>query len=158
MIGTLLVFAISLTACNSQEPHRSISGELGIDVSAGQEVSGSDSHGAMGDGTTYIVLQFSDKSVLEEIQKNAQWKAFPLDSTAKTLIYGVEDETGRRGPYVNDGAGNALIPEIQDGYYILIDRHAEADKGDILNRGSFNFTLGLYDSGTDTLYFCRMDT
>ncbi len=159
MVGALFLFAISLTACGSQEPHKSISKELGIDVSPGLEVSSTNTHGSMGDGMTYIVLKFSDQQVLEEIRENTQWKAFPLDSLVRTLIYGIEDETGHHGPYVHDGAGNPLIPEIQDGCYIFIDRHPQAGtEEDILSRGSFNFTLGLYDSGTDTLYFCRMDT
>ena len=50
------------------------------------------------------------------------------------------------------------MPEIREGYYRLIDRHAEAGESDILERSSFNFTLALYDTGADTLYFFELDT
>ena len=57
------------------------------------------------------------------------------------------------GPYL----GDIELPEIQNGYYRLIDRQEE--KGtDILERASFNFTLGIYDMDTKTLYFCEVDT
>ena len=49
------------------------------------------------------------------------------------------------------------LPEIQNGYYRLIDRHSDTDTG-ILDRYSFNFTLGVYDSDTNTLYCCEVDT
>lgn len=158
----LLGITFSLAACGSQEPQKIISSELGLDVSGGEEISNSDTHGGFhGDGTTYIAFEFSDDKVLEQIRESAQWKAFPLDNTVRTLIYGTTDEANSIGPYVSDGEGNALIPDIQDGYYLLIDRHGESDKAseeDILHRASFNFTLGIYDSNTKILYFCKLDT
>ena len=65
------------------------------------------------------------------------------------------------GPYLTDEEKEPLVPEIQNGYYRLIDRHAGQDEpGDlgILGRASLNFTLGRYDSDADRLYFCEMDT
>lgn len=41
------------------------------------------------------------------------------------------------------------------GKIIEKDRAAGAD---ILHRSSFNFDLGLYDTDTNTLYFCKLDT
>lgn len=161
VIGILLVLLL-LYACSSQEPLNTISNELGIDVSNGDEISNMDNHGGFhGDGTTYIVLSFSDGKVLEQIKEHSQWKAFPLNETVKTLIYGTSDETTTMGPILTDDEGNALIPEIQRGYYCLIDRQAKSEKAtgaDILHRNSFNFTLGLYDMDTDTLHLCRFDT
>lgn len=158
LVGSLLIFAFLLTACGPQETQNIISNDLGIDVSSGNEISNSDTHGGFhGDGTTYIALSFSDNNVLDQIKASAQWEYFPLDRTVKTLIYGISDETSGIGPFLNDGNGNPLVPEIRNGYYLLIDRHT--GKGtDILNRGSFNFTLGLYDTDTDTLYYCKLDT
>ena len=112
-------------------------------------------------------LQFSDGEVLEQIEESGDWEAFPLDRTAQALVYGVTEETGteetgitvfQTGPYLNDSDGNLLVPEIREGYYRLIDRHAQAGESDILDRHSFNFTLALYDTETDTLYFCELDT
>ena len=50
------------------------------------------------------------------------------------------------------------IPEIRAGFYRLIDRHAQAGETDLLGRASLNFTLALYDTDTDTLYYFEMDT
>ena len=53
------------------------------------------------------------------------------------------------------------MPEIEEGYYRLIDRQAEEGKAtgaDILHRASLNFTVGLYDIEKGILYFCELDT
>lgn len=160
IIGALLVM-FALFTCGSPDPKKAISKELGVDVSGGNIALHSDTHGGFhGDGTTFITMEFSDGSVWEQIQENGQWKPFPLDDTVNALLYGVFHDIARSGPYVVDGEGNALVPDIQDGYYILIDRHTDAGKGeeDILHRFSFNFTLAVFDTDTNTLYFCKLDT
>ncbi len=157
VIGILLAFAFVLAACGSDKTRNAVSEALGLDVSGGNVVSDYDTHSGNGDGASCFAIRFDDAAVLEEIKKNAQWKSFPLDETVQALAYGVSDETNSIGPFLNDGTGNPLVPEIQNGYYLLIDRHA--DQGtDILERNSFNFSLGLYDADTNTLYFCRLDT
>lgn len=157
-IGVLLVFAFLLTACGPNSTRNAVSEALGVDASGGKEVSNYDTHSGNGDGASCVAIRFDDDAaVLEEIKGNAQWKDFPLDETVQALVYGVSDEISRMGPFLCDGAGKPLVPEIQNGYYLLIDRHA--DQGtDLLKRSSFNFTLGLYDADTNTLYFCRLDT
>ncbi len=162
VINTFFILIFLLTACGSQKLQNTILNEIGIDVSDGNEISNLDTHGGFhGDGTTYIALNFADDKVLEQIKDSDRWKKFPLDETVETLVYGMSDETGSIGPFLTDGEGNALIPDIQDGYYLLIDRQPKQDgatRADILHRYSFNFTLGLYDVDTDTLYFCKLDT
>jgi len=160
-IISALILIFSLVTCGSQNPQKTISRELGIDVSGGKITAHSDTHGGFqGDGTTFIALEFTGDEVLEQISENGQWKPFPLDDTANALLYGTFHDIARSGPYVVDGEGNPLVPDIQDGYYRLIDRHTDAGKGeeDILHRFSFNFTLAIFDTGTNTLYFCKLDT
>ena len=154
-----LVMLVSMTACGTESTQDIVSEALDIDISSGSEVSDYDTHSGNGDGTSCIVLNFNDDTVLEEIKSNVEWKAFPLDETVQTLVYGIEIETGQAGPYLTDD-GNPLVPDIQNGYYLLIDRQAENSNTteDILDRSSFNFTLGIYDADTNTLYFCQMDT
>lgn len=156
-----LAIVMSITACGAKRAEDIISEALSLDISSGSEVSNYDTHSGNGDGVSYIVFRFQDDTVLKEIQDSAEWKAFPLDETVQTLVYGVEYETSQYGPYLTDHDGNPLVPEIQNGYYLLIDRQAEKDKttgADILQRNSFNFDLGLYDTDTNTLYFCQLDT
>ncbi|MDO4268075.1 MAG: hypothetical protein Q4C73_06340 [Eubacteriales bacterium] len=161
IILILLISVISMAACGAESAQKLVSEALDIDASGGDEVSNYDTHSGNGDGASCIVLSFHDDRVLEEIKSHAEWKAFPLDETVKTLVYGTETETRKAGPFLTDENGDPLAPEIQNGYYLLIDRQAEKDKAagaDILHRSSFNFTLGLYDTDTNRLYFCQLDT
>lgn len=154
----ILVVLFALTACGSKSVQDTVSAELGIDASGGKELSTADTHGGFhGDGVSSVALSFSDVSVLEEIKRNADWKSFPMDDTVQTLVYGMNDETSSIGPFISDENGNPLVPEIRNGYYILIDRQEEKDT-DILDRSSFNVTVGLYDTDTNTLYCCVLDT
>lgn len=151
-----------LSACGAESLQSVVSGELGMDASACEVISESDTHGGFhGDGTTFIVLDCADGDVLNQIKEKSGWRAFPLDDTVKALVYGINNETERIGPYLTDQEGNPLVPEIENGYYMLIDRQVEegwATGADILHRGSYNFTLGLYDADTELLYFCELDT
>lgn len=151
---TAAMMCVALAACGNKTPQEIVSKELGVDVSGGREISYEDTHGGFhGDGTASIVLQFDDNSVLEAIQKDSEWKEFPLDGIMQEIVYGTDMEIGGRpapGPFMK-------VPEIQNGYYILIDRHSEKDKN-ILERYSFNFTVGLYDADTNIMYFCKLDT
>ena len=154
----ILFFLFAFSACGSKSVQETVSAELGIDASGGKEISATDTHGGFhGDGVSSVALSFIDLSVLDEIKGNAEWKAFPLDDTVQALVYGVNDETSSIGPFINDGTGNPLVREIQNGYYILIDRQKDQEI-DILERSSFNVTVGLYDTDTNTLYYCTLDT
>ena len=160
-IGIVLVFVFSLAACGSQDPQEIVSEELGVDASTGSTMSSMDTHSGNGDGTSFVVLHFDGDEMIKQIKADAAWQPFPLDETVQTLVYGVSDATSSIGPFLTDEDGKALVPEIANGYYRLIDRQVEEDQAtgaDILNRASFNFTVGLYDTDTNTLYCCELDT
>ena len=160
-IGIVLVFVFSLAACGSQEPQEIVSEALGVDASTGSTMSSMDTHSGNGDGTSFVVLHFDGDEMIKQIKADAAWQPFPLDETVQTLVYGVSDATSSIGPFLTDEDGKALVPEIENGYYRLIDRQVEEDTAtgaDILNRASFNFTVGLYDTDTNTLYCCELDT
>ena len=152
-----LAALLLLTGCGVQAAQGRASRELGIDVSGGAVVSSYDTHGGNSDGTTCIAYRFDNDAVLDEIRSSEKWNKFPLDDTVRALVYGLSDATTRIGPMLNDNEGHPIVPEIQNGYYRLIDRQNDAET-DILDRYSFNFTLGLYDADTNTLYFCKLDT
>lgn len=151
----MFMMLFALTSCGSD----AVSRDLGIDVSGGKEISNYDTHGWLGDGTLCVAIQFDDDTVLEEIKKSGDWRS-PLDDTARELLYGVtwerDGETFGRGPYLTDEDGEPLVPEIENGWYRLIDRRTgQAKEFDGL---VFNLTLGVYDVDTNTLYFCKLDT
>ena len=168
LIGMMAVLALLLTACGGGSARDEIAGALELDLSGCEVVSSWDDHGGFhGDGTTLIELECSGGGVLDQIREDSNWKALPLDRTAQALVYGVREESGteetgimvyQTGPYLTDEEGDLLVPEIREGWYRLIDRHAEAGETDLLDRSSLNFTLALYDTDTDTLYYFEMDT
>ena len=157
-----ILFIFLLFGCSTQTHQDTISRWLGIDVSTGSEVSTYDNHGGFhGDGTTLITLSFSDDKALRQIEESNEWKKFPLDDTAIRISIGVSDGTNFIGPYLTDNTGKTIIPEIENGYYFLIDKQENQDEivsKNILNRYSLNFVLGIYDTDTDILYFCEFDT
>lgn len=162
----LLTLAVCLSGCsgsNEKNIQRSIGQELKADISAGTVVTEEDSHGGFhGDGITYVVIQFDDDSFETSISGAENWKPFPLDETAQALVYGCVFTDGQYGPYLTDEEGDPLIPKVETGYYWLKDWQADdgAQTGgaDILHRASLNFTLAVYDSDCNTLYYCKMDT
>ena len=171
ILSMMAALALLLSACgggSARSVRDEIAGALGLDLSGYEVVSSWDDHGGFhGDGTAFAELKCSGSGVLDQIQGDGDWKDFPLDRTARALVYGVTEQTGteetgimvyQTGPYLTGEEGDPLVPEIREGYYRLIDRHAEAGETDLLDRASLNFTLALYDTDTDTLYFCEMDT
>lgn len=160
-IGIVLVFVFSLAACGSREPQEIVSEALGVDSSTGSTMSSMDTHSGNGDGISCVVLHFDGNEMIKQIEADDAWQPFPLDETVQTLVYGVSDAENSIGPFLTDEDGKALVPEIKNGYYRLIDRQVEQDTAtgaDILNRASFNFTVGLYDTDTNMLYCCELDT
>ena len=142
-----------------------ISQATGIGVSDGQLVSLESWGGFHGDGTSITVIRFSDDTVLGEIRQADNWRPLPLDETTQALVYGVSGSSAdgsfacSAGPYLTDEDGACLIPPIETGYYWFLDRHGEAgENSDILSRASLNFSVALYDCGSDTLYFATLDT
>lgn len=111
---SLMLF--TLTACGSEDPAEEISRALHIDVSAGEEISSSDTHGGFhGDGISCVALQFPDSQVADAIAANAAWTPLPLDETAQALAYGVTREDGGEvfsaGPYLTDDSGDPTHPQ-----------------------------------------------
>ena len=171
ILSIMAALALLLTACGGgsvRSVQDEIAGALELDLSGCEVVSSWDDHGGFhGDGTAFAELKCSGGGVLDQIKEDGNWKAFPLDRTAQSLVYGVTEQTGteetgimvyQTGPYLTDGEGDPRVPESRAGWYRLIDRHAQAGETELLGRASLNFTLALYDADTDTLYFCEMDT
>lgn len=162
-MGALVALGLLLSGCGPQDK---VSKTLEVDVSGGEVIAQTDTRGGFhGDGTAYLALRFADDALQEQIEASEAWRAFPLEDTVRALVYGIEgEEDGVSwciGPYLTDADGEALVPEIEEGYYRLIDYQAEEGKAagaDILHRASFDFALGLYDSREDILYFCELDT
>ncbi len=128
---------------------------LGLDLSGGTVVSERNTHGGfLGDGDTFVVMTFSrtDQPTLESEMTGPYWHPLPLTDDLFKVTYSLalgED-------------GEPLFPEVGQGYYYFRDRHSQsrdpADDSGLFGRGSWNFTLAIYDSQTGTLYYYELDT
>ena len=134
---------------------RHISESLQIDASEGTVINSYDDHsGFQGDGTSYAVLSFADDVLEQRISAPGGWHKLPLTDKLQTLIYGTRTETTATGPFIG-----ITMPKIETGYWFFYDRQGEtADDGDVLNRNSYNYTVALYDTEHDLLYYCEYDT
>lgn len=140
-----------------------ISREISINASEGVEVICEDSHGGFhGDGKTYVVLSFSDDTVQDQIASSTVWNPLPLSENLAALVYGLSTSDSIIGPYLTDEDNQPIIPAIENGYYFFLDRHSEStnphDDTDVLDRASFNFTIAIFDTDTNTLYYVEFDT
>ena len=157
LLACLLLCLGCAAGCAALPQRAAMEKELGIDCSGGKELSSYDTHSGNGDGTSCVVLRFSDQKAAQQIQN--KWSPLPLDPTAQALLYGVSDQDGSAGPFLTGSDGQPLVPEIHNGWYLLLDRYTGPGAEEtLLDRGAFNVTLALYDGDTDTLYFCKLDT
>lgn len=163
-IGVVLLIGC-LVACSSNSEMIDISKMLGIDLSGGTVISSEDTHGWFGDGKTYFKISFDDDSgaaLADTIEDNEDWSAFPLSDNLQAIVYGRVDGDAQYGPYITDDEGASIIPQIEHGHYYFYDRSSESsnpkDDTELLSRGSMNFTIALYDTDHNKLYYYELDT
>lgn len=93
---------------------------------------------------------------------NEGWNKLPLTDNLNVVVYGKESPSESLGPYVTDDDGKTIFPVVENGYYFFMDRHSESkginDDTNILNRYPFNFTIAIYDTDNQTIYYCEFDT
>ena len=79
------------------------------------------------------------------------------DDAVTALLYGLETPEMTYGLYLEHE-----MPKVEKGYYFFYDRHSESsdpfDSSEVLDRSSLNFTVAVYDTETDKLYYAEMDT
>ena len=147
------MLAFLLGSCGYNDYRSKISKALGIDIPSGAPMKSVDTHGGFnGAGATWVSVGFtSDKNPTEQIKNNHDWKPLPLDEVADVLAHDLKIQ-------LDDGEAT-LMPEVENGYYIVIDRHSEKNENDdILGRASYNFTMAIYDTDANILYYCEFDT
>jgi len=132
-----------------------VSENLGLDAGKASVLTSYDDHsGFHGDGTSYAVLSFGEHNPEGEISVAEHWYALPLPQELQTLLYGEWTQTKVTGPFVG-----VTIPKVERGYYYFFDRQGDTYAvGEVLNRGSFNYTVGIYDSDKNELIYCEYDT
>ena len=115
-----------------------------------------DTHsGFLGDGDHFAKIICQDIDY-ESLSKN--WKKLPLTEPLNEITHLKQcDDLSCKDYYEKYS-----VPEITNGYYYFLDRHSEStnkyDDTDLNNRHSWNFTLGLFDKDTNTVYYYEFDT
>ena len=152
LLFLLLLNPVSKYADNSQE-------RFGFKKKDFTVVDELDTHGGfLGDGSYYLILDCSQNRE-KALEKVAGWKKLPLSENLDLIMYGGNrDGVG----YSYNLAEEAGIPKIENGYYFFEDRHSESnnseDDSELFDRYSFNFSIAIYDSDTDKLYYFDFDT
>lgn len=157
-LGFVVVLLLFMRIFVQSTPQGHVSKYLGIDCSRGRANEYIETHGGfLGDGDTFIEIQFQNEDFEKRIRESEGWRELPLTENLKIIIYGISDEERDWGPRV---AGE--IPEIRNGYYYFEDRHSESmdkyDDSEIFDRSSYNYTIAVYDADKMILYYCEEDT
>ena len=166
----LVILSLFLGASGNQQLANqlntvNVSQTLQVALAQGTIVENVDTHGGFhGDGESLKVWKIDDNSMLEQIQVDSEWKELPLTENLEALLYGVVYDNGlsvnQVGPYVD--FSEEQLPHIQNGYYYFVDRQAETEQqhsdAQVMERASFNFSIAIYDTDTDTLYYVEVDS
>lgn len=158
LLALALAPCLLLAGCGAKSGEATVAKALSLEVTGAALVSAYDSHGGfLGDGAGCIALSFPDGRLEEQLAADPAWHSLPADETVRALVWGTQDEGASIGPCLTDSDGAPLVPAVESGYYRLIDRHSEQETP-LLERGSFNFTVGVYDADARILYYCELDT
>lgn len=109
-----------------------------------------DTHGGFhNDGEYYLILDCS-KNREKALYNIRNWKALPLPENLENTFFGTLG-----GLKI---AEKFNMPKIKNGAYIFCDRFA--GKNDDLNigEGPYNFSVAVYDSDNDIMYYYELDT
>lgn len=118
-----------------------------------------DTHGGFhGDGFYTLILDCSGHADAA-LKLTDGWNKLPLSENLNLIMYGGQRDSVIYGYHLSE---YAQMPPIENGFYCFKDRHSEAedakDDSELLSRYSFNFSLAVYDCGTDRLYYFEYDT
>lgn len=114
-----------------------------------------DSHGGFhGDGECLVKVFFSEEQAhefKEKIEKNTHWNKLPMSERLQNCV----------SLYAEEGKN---MPIIENGYWFYLDRHSEADNKYDENeryeefRASRNYSVAVFDTDENILYFYELDT
>jgi len=152
--GIVLFLYFGKSIFNNRKYH--ITKYLDINIKNCQVDSEKDTHGGfLGDGDYFAKLICTEK---EDNEVKSKWIKLPLSVEIEKVLNIIDcHDNGCKTAY-----DRYNIPNIIDGYYYFYDRHSESsdskDDKNLNNRSSYNFSVGIYDSSTKTIYFYELDT
>ena len=142
-----------LTGCKSVN---NIMKNIEVEGSKCRLINEKDTHGGfLGDGEYFAKIVCSS---INESNLSANWKKLPISDNLNEILNMKWCE--------NSGCNNFYekynVSINLNGYYYFFDRHSESknkyDDNELNNRSSWNFTLAILDSDTNTIYCYEIDT
>lgn len=133
--------------------HIEIASKIEIKIPLSAKLELKNTHGGFhGDGEAFAKIFFTQEQsekVENRIKKNQHWRKLPLSEIVASST-GIFDKEMK-------------IPEIENGYWFYLDRSSEAkdknDENDMYNgRYSHNYSVAVFDSDKNILYYYELDT
>lgn len=127
---------------------------LSVEITQAELLQYEDSHGGFqGDGSTLARIRCK-----LDISESPYWHPLPAGETIREALYGGPTHAA----FFQSDGGEPVVPEIESGQYFFYDRHPTAqvpeDDSQLFRRGSYNFTLAVYDEDAKILYYFELDT
>ncbi len=152
---TIEVIVIILIMLSMSSPIETVVSNLNLNLYDSKIVSDKSTKGFFGDGMYYIVIDCkkSKEKISEQISNS--WKSLPFTNNLNLIMY-------EENNYHYHLAQDIVLPRIEDGYYLFVNRHSSAKSkyqdDDLFDYHSFDFTLAIYDIKTALLYYFEYDT
>lgn len=155
LLAIFLVIVIICIYYNSI--NQKISRDLGVYVPNSLKFEYEDTHGGfLGDGILLAEANLNGKQINQIIDKSkTNWNKTPISLEKQLLIYGSVSDGTRTVPDID---GNDRIPEIDNGYWIFKDRTSKEKKERFPDSRSGNYSVGVIDLDTNTLYYIKFDS
>ena len=141
------VAAAAFAGCNAS-PHKTFKKATGVAVPECGGVTVIDTRGGFhGDGEliyTFYLDEDGGRQFESKVKSAVGWRSLPMSETLDELVY--EHFNGK-------------IPRAEKGYYFFYDeQHKTYGDGEVLNAFSYDFTVGMFDTETQTVYYYEQHT
>lgn len=173
-LAALCIFAFA--GCGSENPLSDVEKATGLDIGNASVIESTDSHdNFLGDGILFISADCSTSPLTDQIKSatnnNSGWRELPLTDMLARYMTGYTDSNGQtyRPSFSIDNTGEPMFPDTENGYWFFLDRSSNgssdlgsgdgsSDAEGINAAYGYNFTVAMYDTDNDMLYYCEIDT
>lgn len=163
LVTCVLIILLIIAGCSAESNLAYIAEQINIDMPEILNIEHMDDHGGFhGDGKKFAKIEFDNNnglSILSQIENSDRWNKMPLTENLNLIMYGGIKNNVNYAYRFSEELG---IPEIKNGYWLFLDRHSEStnseDDTELFERHSFNFTISMYDTDNNILYYFEFDT
>lgn len=152
-----------MSGCGGKNMNAYIGKQIGLSLPNCAKIKYTDTHGGNGDGDLYAVVSFPDSKTAAQFSGSLAKADWPTKFTDDMVpwFYGgaivTKGEASSTDGYFRDM--NLDVPKVKNGYFFYRDRYRE-QYGEPCSFAPYtwNFTMAVFDSDTDTLYFIEGDS